>query len=103
MTAITCNSKSWASLLVCSGLAMNLPVVAAPAAAGSTLDGGLVEITVTAEKYKSTIQDTPISLSAMSGEQLDAAGITSVESMAREVPGLSMRSAGPSETEYEAR
>jgi iron complex outermembrane recepter protein len=103
MTAIACNSKSWASLLACSGLAMSLPVVAAPAAAGSTLEGGLEEITVTAEKYKSTIQDTPISLSAMSGEQLDAAGITSVEALAREVPGLSVRSAGPGETEYEAR
>jgi len=77
-------------------------------AAGATedtepLDAGLGEITVTAEKYKSTIQDTPISLSAVSGEQLDAAGITTVEALAREVPGLSVRSAGPAETEYEAR
>ncbi|HXO57148.1 MAG TPA: TonB-dependent receptor, partial [Mycobacterium sp.] len=86
---------------------MSLPAVAAPlaapAAADSTLDSGLAEITVTAEKYKSTIQDTPISLSAVSGEQLDAAGITSVEALARELPGLSVRSAGPGETEYEAR
>jgi iron complex outermembrane receptor protein len=81
MTAITCNSKSWASLLACSGVAMSLPAVAAPAATHSTLDSGLEEITVTAEKYKSTIQDTPISLSAVSGEQLDAAGITSVEAL----------------------
>jgi iron complex outermembrane receptor protein len=42
-------------------------------------------------------------VSAMSGEQLDSAGITSVEAMAREIPGLSVRSAGPGETEYEAR
>ena len=73
------------------------------AMADTAADTGLEEITVTAEKYKSTIQDTPISLSAMSGEQLDTAGITSVEALAREVPGLSVRSAGPSETEYEAR
>jgi iron complex outermembrane recepter protein len=66
-------------------------------------DTGLEEITVTAEKYNSTIQNTPISLSAMSGEQLTAAGITSVEGLAREVPGLSMRTAGPGQTEYEAR
>src|SRR5580658_289498 len=78
---------------------------AAAAAAGASADAvtGLEEITVTAEKYNSTIQNTPISLSALSGEQLDAAGITSVEEMAREVPGLSVRSAGPAETEYEAR
>jgi iron complex outermembrane recepter protein len=75
----------------------------AATAADAAQDAGLEEITVTAEKYKSTIQNTPISLSAMSGEQLDAAGITSVEALAREVPGLSVRSAGPAETEYEAR
>jgi iron complex outermembrane recepter protein len=103
MTAISFNSKSWASLLACAGVAMSLPAAAAVAVADSALEGGLEEITVTAEKYKSTIQDTPISLSAMSGEQLDAAGITSVEALAREVPGLSVRSAGPGETEYEAR
>ena len=38
--------------------------------------GGLEEIAVTAEKYNSTIQNTPISMSAISGEQLIAAGIT---------------------------
>jgi iron complex outermembrane receptor protein len=85
-------------------LAASLPSLAAAAGVSAdAADTGLEEITVTAEKYNSTIQNTPISLSALSGEQLDAAGITSVESMAREVPGLSMRSAGPSETEYEAR
>jgi iron complex outermembrane receptor protein len=86
-------------------LAASLPSLAAAAASVSAdaADTGLEEITVTAEKYNSTIQNTPISVSALSGEQLDAAGITSVESMAREIPGLSMRSAGPSETEYEAR
>src|SRR5882757_8079131 len=68
-----------------------------------TTETGLEEITVTAEKYNSTIQNTPISLSAMNGDQLDAAGITSVEALAREVPGLSVRSAGPAATEYEAR
>lgn len=68
-----------------------------------TTETGLEEITVTAEKYNSTIQNTPISLSAMSGDQLAAAGITSVEGLAREVPGLSMRTAGPGQTEYEAR
>ncbi len=78
--------------------------VAAPAAtADAAEDTGLGEITVTAQKYKSTIQDTPISLSALSGDQLAAAGITSIEGMIQQVPGLSTRSAGPGLTEYEAR
>ncbi len=77
---------------------------AAPAAAaGSTEDNGLAEIVVTAEKVRSTVQDTPISLTAVSAAQISAAGITSVEQIARDVPGLSMRSAGPGLTEYEAR
>ena len=80
----------------------------AAAAAGDTAatgadSGGLEEITVTAEKFKSTVLDTPISISALSGEQLTAAGLTSVEGIIREVPGLSTRSAGPGLTEYEAR
>jgi iron complex outermembrane recepter protein len=64
---------------------------------------GLEEITVTAEKFNSTIQNTPISISALSGDQLAAAGLTRMEDIAHEVPGLSMRSAGPGLTEYEAR
>src|ERR1700733_15135227 len=82
--------------------ALAAAAAATAAAADATVETGLQEITVTAEKYKSTIQDTPISLSAVTGEQLDAEGITSVEALARELPGLSVRSAGPGETEYEA-
>jgi len=75
---------------------------AAPAAEPAD-DTGLQEITVTAEKFNSTILNTPISISALSGDQLQAEGITTVEDIAREIPGLSMRSAGPGMTEYEAR
>jgi len=66
-------------------------------------DTGLEEITVTAERFVSTIQNTPISISALSGDQLTAAGLTRIEDIAHEIPGLSMRSAGPGLTEYEAR
>jgi iron complex outermembrane recepter protein len=66
-------------------------------------DTGLEEITVTAERFTSTIQNTPISISAFTGDQLTAAGLTRIEDLAHEIPGLSMRSAGPGLTEYEAR
>jgi iron complex outermembrane receptor protein len=72
-------------------------------AAETTDTSGLEEVTVTAERYKSTIQDTPISISAMTGEQLTAAGLTRIQDIAHEIPGLSTRSAGPGLTEYEAR
>jgi outer membrane receptor protein involved in Fe transport len=72
-------------------------------ACAADADEGLGEIVVTAQRFNSTVQDTPISLSAVTGDQLDASGITSVEALAHEIPGLSLRSAGPGQTEYEAR
>ena len=74
-----------------------------PSDAAATDSSGLEEITVTAEKFNSTIQNTPISMTALSGDQLIAAGLTKLEDIAHELPGLSMRSAGPGLTEYEAR
>jgi iron complex outermembrane recepter protein len=103
-------SKSSMHLSFCAGAAWLLGMgsighgavwAATPDAAPD--DTGLAEITVTAEKYTSTIQNTPISMSAITGDQMIAAGITSVEDVAHDVPGLSMRSAGPGQTEYEAR
>jgi iron complex outermembrane receptor protein len=73
------------------------------ALAQQTPDTGLEEVVVTAQRFNSTVQDTPISLSAITGDQLNAAGITSIEELAHDIPGLSMRSAGPGQTEYEAR
>jgi outer membrane receptor protein involved in Fe transport len=64
---------------------------------------GLDEIVVTAEKRNSTIQNTAISMSAISGDVLLAKGISSVEDIAGQVPGVSMRTAGPGQTEYEMR
>jgi len=63
----------------------------------------LEEITVTAQRYKSTVFDTPVSISALSGDQLNAAGVTRVMDITRDIPGLSTRSAGPGLTEFEAR
>jgi iron complex outermembrane receptor protein len=96
------------SLLSLAGLAEFASAVDATAdatdASSATTDtGGLSEITVTAEKFKSTIQNTPISISAFSGDQLTAAGLTRIQDIAHEIPGLSMRSAGPGLTEYDAR
>lgn len=87
------------------GLVMlvGLPCAGAADAPGAAGSDALSEIVVSAQKYNSTIQDTPISMSAISGEQLATQGISNVEDVAREVPSISMRSAGPGQTEYEAR
>lgn len=53
-------------------------------------DGGasLQEVIVTAEKRKQTIDTTPIAVTALSGTQLEARGITSVSGLASHVPDL---------------
>ena len=70
------------------------------AGAGS---GELEEVVVTAEKRVSTIQQTPISLSALSGDDLLRKNVVSLEDVVSTVPGLSIRTAGPGQTEYEMR
>jgi iron complex outermembrane recepter protein len=87
--------------LMCAGMLSCVAEVAF--AADAQESGGLEEIVVTAQRFNSTVQNTPISISAITGDQLDAAGITSIEELSHDVPGLSMRSAGPGQTEYEAR
>ena len=81
-------------------------VTATAATAADTASGdntGLDEIVVTAEKRNSTVQDTAISMTAISGDQLLSQGIVTVEDLATKVPGISMRTAGPGQTEYEMR
>jgi iron complex outermembrane recepter protein len=61
------------------------------------------EIVVTAEKRESTVQHTPFSITAISGDQLLERGLTSLEDVATQTPGISMKQFAPGETEYEMR
>jgi iron complex outermembrane recepter protein len=70
-----------------------------PAKGGGELD----EIIVTAEKRESTVQATPIAITALSAGDLLDQNITSVQDLVGSVPGLSARTAGPGQTEYEMR
>ncbi len=65
--------------------------------------GQLEEIVVTAEKRESTIETTPISLTAVSGADILNSGFSSLASLMLSVPGVSMRSSGPGMTEFEMR
>jgi outer membrane receptor protein involved in Fe transport len=97
-------SRAIATLLVFLGALVSPAIEAATATAtASPSDTGLEEIVVTAEKRNSTVQDTAISMTALSGDQLLSEGITTVEDVAAKVPGISIRTAGPGQTEYEMR
>jgi iron complex outermembrane receptor protein len=63
----------------------------------------LEEIVVTASKRVSTVQNTPISISAVTGADLLARGVVSLAALAAGTPGVSLKSEGPSQTEIEMR
>jgi outer membrane receptor protein involved in Fe transport len=65
--------------------------------------GQLAEIVVTAEKRESTVQNTPISLTALSGVDIQERGVTDLSSLLQSVPGVSTRSSGPGLSEFEMR
>lgn len=89
-----------AALVLICATGLYRPLHAAPAA---TVEPSLEEIVVTAEKRDSTVQATPISMTALSFDALAAQGVASIEDMTTKVPGVSIRTAGPGQTEYEMR
>ena len=94
------------SLYTSSVLALILGAAGSAHAQGQPADAAApapTEIVVTAEKRSSTVQDTPISITALSGDQLLNQGVTGVAGIVMAVPGLSMRTAGPGQTELEMR
>ena len=56
--------------------------------------GQLEEIIVTAEKRETTVQNTPISLTAVSGQDIQARGLTDLADLVQSVPGVSLRTSG---------
>ena len=76
------NKKSFRTL---SSLAL-----AIAAASGGAYSAQLEEVIVTAQKRAESLQDVPISMTAVSGEKLDDAGITNLEQLSEFVPNLSI-------------
>ena len=77
--------------------------VQAQAQASGTAGDQLQEVVVTAEKRTSTVQDTGASITAVLSEEIADRGIVDFSSLANSVPGISMRSGGPGQTEFEMR
>jgi outer membrane receptor protein involved in Fe transport len=73
------------------------------AAAEAADSGGPEEIVVTAQKRASTVQTTPESITAVTGESLQERGIASLASLVQGTPGVSLKTEGPSQTEIEMR
>src|SRR5580698_5406444 len=77
----------------------------AGAQTAATTDSSTIlgEIVVTAQKRTSTVQETPISITAVSGADLQDRGIADVSTLAAATPGVSLKSNGPGQTEIEMR
>ena len=70
-------------------------------AAGS---GGLEEIVVTANKLNAQkVLDIPVSIQAIGGDALQAAGVSGIMDVAGEIPGLSIQDLGPGDKKYVIR
>jgi iron complex outermembrane recepter protein len=100
---LTCLNVGQACALVFGLSILSTQAQAASTTGESANQPQLAEVVVTAEKRESTVQRTPISITAISGAQLAAAGISTIETVAEETPGVAIRSSGPGQTEYELR
>jgi iron complex outermembrane recepter protein len=63
----------------------------------------LQEVVVTAERRSETAQTTPISITAITGQDISSRGVTDLDTLAQAVPGLAIKSSGPGQTEFEMR
>ena len=77
-----------------SASAIALSLVATSAAAQTEPDTDNAEITVTARKRSETINDIPISITAISAEDLEKQSIRSIRDLANNTPGLSLTMGG---------
>ncbi len=87
-----------------SAVAVFIAALACPAIAQTPAPATvLTEVMVTATKRESTVQNTPVSVTAVSGLDIEERGLTNLTGLVQSVPGLSMRTSGPGQTEFEMR
>jgi iron complex outermembrane receptor protein len=95
------------SPMLAAGAAMaaliGLPLAAQGDVSGAT-DSSLNEIVVTANKLNAQkVLDIPVSIQAISGDALQAAGASGIMSIAGDIPGLSIQDLGPGDKKYVIR
>lgn len=61
------------------------------------------EIVVTATRRSSSVQSTPISITALGEADIQARGVANLTGLVQSTPGISMKSEGPGQTEIELR
>ncbi|MFZ1744011.1 MAG: TonB-dependent receptor [Pontixanthobacter sp.] len=74
--------------ILLAGTALAMPSMALAQDSEETNSGGLDEIVVTAQKRAEGLSEVPISISAVSGKQIEAYGQTNLESVSSSIPNL---------------
>jgi outer membrane receptor protein involved in Fe transport len=104
--AFTMKSYSHALRLVAPAPVLAFALIEGALAAQPPVQGTamLQPITITATRERTTVQTTPISITAVTAAQIASRGLVSLNSLVRSVPGLAIRdTGGPGEEEYEIR
>jgi len=78
-------------------------VIAQETEQGGHGDSMMEEITVTATKRASTIQDLPFSINAMTEEDIRRTGAQNIEELSRYVAGLTIQNLGPGQSQVAIR
>ncbi len=87
---IASGMTSAAALALAPALAQTAP--AAPAATAA--DNGVQQVIVTVRKRTERLQDVPLSITALTAEQLEDAGVKNVQDLSRLTPGLTVNTSG---------
>ena len=86
--------KHWFGLGCVTAALLSLPVEVGLAQDALQTNGGLEEVVVSAQRHTEAAQDVPISITALSGSQLAAAGIETLVDVAQVTPGLQFQALG---------
>jgi iron complex outermembrane receptor protein len=88
--------RSVKSLILAGGSALSLMAGAANAAAAADQPAALDEVVVTARRVTENVQTTPVSVSAVSAQQIRDLNITRLTGLQQLAPNLTVLANGPS-------
>jgi outer membrane receptor protein involved in Fe transport len=99
--------RKYAATPILTGLALFAagPLSSSDAKAQSVADSAdqITEIVVTAQKREQRVQDIPISVSAISGDEIERAGARDFHDLLLSIPGVSYSGAEPGQSKYSIR
>ncbi len=87
----------------CQQFAVAVGLTALGLSGGAAAQSALEEITVTATKRESTIQDVPFSINAQTAKDIQRSGATDLEGLSRNVAGLTVQNLGPGQSQVAIR